>query len=368
MRRSGGRRFVQTTRAIRVRFGDGAWEDTGEELDRLHVRRALLVSTARGADASSELRDRLGRRVAGAFSEARIHVPVEVARAARELAERRRADGLLAVGGGSAIGVAKAVAVETGLPIVALPTTYSGSEMTAVWAVTESGGKKTGRDGRAAARTVIYDPLSTLELPTEISAASGMNAIAHAAEALYAPDVGPLGTLLAEEGVRALGSSLPAVVSAPRRREARGEALYGAHLAGWALDLTSMGLHHKLCHVLGGTFDLPHALVHAILLPHVVAFNAPAAPDAMARLGRALRAEDPALALHQLNLELRITATLLDLGIGPGDLDRAAALAVEATYPNPRRASRTEIRHLLGAAAEGDAPRSAGPLGPSPNV
>ncbi len=368
MKRGGGRSFVQTTRAIRIRFGDGAWEDTAEELDRLGVRRALLVTTARGASASSHLRDRLGEGIAGVFSESRIHVPVGIAQAAREMAERRRADGLLAVGGGSAIGVAKAVAVETGLPIVALPTTYSGSEMTAVWAVTESGEKTTGRDVRAAARTVIYDPLSTLELPTEISAASGMNAIAHAVEALYAPDAGPLGTLVAEEGVRALGSSLPAVVSAPRCREARSEALYGAHLAGWALDLTSMGLHHKLCHVLGGTFDLPHALVHAILLPHVVAFNAPAVPDAMARLGRALRAEDPALALHQLNLELGITVTLSDLGMGPGDLDRATELAVQATYPNPRRANRTEIRKLLGNAAGGDAPRRARPLGSSPNL
>jgi maleylacetate reductase len=366
------RTFVHTTRALRVVFEEGATATAGEELDRLGVGRALLITTPRGAREAGELRSVLGARLAGTFEGAELHVPVGVARAAVAEARRMHADVLVAVGGGSAIGAAKAAALETGLPIVALPTTYSGSEMTSVWGISEEERKRTGRDGRVAPRVVIYDPLATLSLPAATSAESGMNAIAHAVEALYAPDRSPLSGLLAEEGIRALAATLPQVVRDPSDRTARSEALYGAHLAGWALDLASMGLHHKLCHVLGGTFGLPHARVHALLLPHVAAFNAEAAPRAMARIARALGVEGGAGAegaegaeargapagLAALNRSLGITATLADLGLGEDDLDLATELAVRQSYPNPRSVERDGVRALLRQAWEGGVPSS----------
>jgi maleylacetate reductase len=348
--------FIHATRARRVVFGPGSWSQAGEELDRLEVRRALVVTTPRGAAAASDLIEALGSRVAGVFSRARLHVPEHVVRAARDEARKVAADGLLASGGGSAVGVAKAVALETRLPILALPTTYSGSEMTAIWGMSSPEGKRTGRDEGAAPRTVVYDPARTLELPPDTSAASGINALAHGVEALYAHDGSPLSGLLAEAGIRALARSLPRVVTDPGGLEARSEALYGAHFTGWALDLASMGLHHKLCHVLGGTFDLPHALVHALVLPHVVAYNEPAAPEAMARVSRAIEAKSAPLGLHELNGALGIQTTLRDLGLDESDLDRVAGLALEASYPNPRTPDREGVRALLQGAWEGRTP------------
>jgi len=380
------RTFVHATRALRVVFEDRATATAGEELDRLGAGQALLITTPRGAREAGELRSALGARLAGTFEGAELHVPAGVARAAVAEARRVQADVLVAVGGGSAIGAAKAAALETGLPIVALPTTYSGSEMTSVWGISEEERKRTGRDERVAPRVVIYDPLATLSLPAATSAESGMNAVAHAVEALYAPDRSPLSELLAEAGIRALAAALPEVVRDPSDRAARSGALYGAHLAGWALDLASMGLHHKLCHVLGGTFGLPHARVHALLLPHVAAFNAKAAPRAMARIARALGVEEGAGAegaeaqgnpdaqgdpeaearrargvpagLAALNRSLGITATLADLGLGEDDLDLATELAVRQSYPNPRPVERDGVRALLRRAWEGGVPSS----------
>jgi maleylacetate reductase len=352
--------FVHETRDLRVVSGPGCAERVGEEVERLGVGRALVVTTPRGRAAAEGMIASLDARVVHVFDGARLHVPFSASTGAVAAARRYGADVVVAPGGGSAIGTAKAVALALGLPIVALPTTYSGSEMTRVWGLTREGRKYTGRDPRVAPRVVLYDPLLTLDLPPDTSAASGMNAVAHAVEALYAPDVSPLARLLAEEGIRALARALPEVVRAPRDLPARGEALYGAHLCGWALDLTSMGLHHRLAHVLGGGFDLPHALVHAILLPHTAAFNAAAAKDAMAVVARALGESDPDRApgaLDALNRRLGITATLRELGLDPEKLDWAAGQAAEGPgYPNPRPVDREGIRALLEGPWRGNLP------------
>jgi len=355
-------RFVHRTRPLRVTFGAGATGELPDELEALGLHRVLVVTTPRGEGEVGPLLERLGGRVVGVFAQARLHVPVEVAEAAREQAVRLGADGLLAVGGGSPVGVAKVVALRTGLPIVALPTTYSGSEMTSVWGLTEGGRKRTGRDERVAPRGVVYDPEWTLGLPGRTSAESGMNAVAHAVEALYAHDGSPLSGLLAEEGIRLLGRALPEVVRDPLALEPRTAALLGAHLAGWALELTSMGLHHKLCHVLGGMFGLSHARVHAVLLPHVAAFQEPAAPAALARVARALGEEHAGLGLHALNRELGITGTLRDLGLEPGDLEQVARAAGADAYPSPRRPTEDGVLELLRRAWEGAEP-SGGPQG-----
>jgi alcohol dehydrogenase class IV len=236
-----------------------------------------------------------------------------------------------------------------------VPTTYSGSEMTTIWGISEGGAKKTGRDPKVLPKTVIYDPELTLGLPAGISAASGMNAMAHCVEALYAHDGNPIISLMAEEGIRALSKALPVIVKAPRDLDARSYALYGAWLAGNSIGSTSVALHHKLCHVLGG-FGLPHAETHSIVLPHAVRYNHDAAPEAMKRISRALGAANAAEELWELEKQLGLPMRLADLGMKEADIERAARIAVEAPYPNPRKVEYQPVLSLLRAAYEGRSP------------
>ena len=350
--------FTHDVRAPRVVFGAGALERIPDELDRLGATRVLLICTPRRGDAVERVAAAAGARVAGVFDGARMHVPAEVADAALAEARRVGADLCIAVGGGSAIGVAKAVALRDGPPFIAVPTTYAGSEMTAIWGISAEGRKTTGRDPRVLARTVLYEPALTIPLPPGVTAASGMNAIAHCVEALYAHDGSSVTSLLAEEGIRALASSLPAAVRDGTALDARSGALYGAWLAGGALGAVAMGLHHRICHTLGGTFDLPHAETHAVMLPYVAAFNAPAAPDAMHRAARALGAEDAAAALFDLRAALGCPASLRELGMREDRLDAAAERVVETPYPNPRPFDTDYVRAILADAWAGRRPSS----------
>jgi maleylacetate reductase len=258
----------------------------------------------------------------------------------------------VAVGGGSTIGLGKAIALTTGMPVLAVPTTYSGSEMTWVQGFTEGGRKRTQVDPKMLPKTVIYDPELTLGLPAATSAASGMNAIAHCVEALYAKEANPIVSLMAEEGIRALAASLPLIVRNPKDLEARGEALYGAWLAGMSLN-TGIALHHKLCHTLGGTWNLPHAETHSIILPHAVHYNRDAAPEAMARIARALGVKDAAGGLYDLEVRLGLKLKLADLGVPEGDLERVARIALEAPYPNPAPVTFEGVLALLRNAHAG---------------
>jgi maleylacetate reductase len=273
-----------------------------------------------------------------------------------DAARRIGADGLIAAGGGSTLGLAKAIALETSLPIVAIPTTYAGSEVTPIYGLTSGGEKKTGKSYRVLPRTVIYDATLTLTLPATLSATSGLNAIAHAAEGLYAQDANPVMSIFAEEGVRALSQSLPTVCAQPDDLAARETAQYGAWLCGTVLGNVGMALHHKLCHTLGGSFDLPHAETHAVVLPYAMAFNLPAAPQASERLARALGRDDPAAALYELARRLGAPASLAALGLKEADLDRAADIAMRAPYFNPRPLSERAIRHVLQLAFDGVRP------------
>src|SRR5215471_1521070 len=273
------RAFTHNALPGRVVFGAGSLAKLSEEIERLGARRALVLCTAQQQEQAQDVAARLGTRCAGIFDQAVMHVPIETARAARAEARRLDADCAVAVGGGSTTGLGKAIALESSLPIVAIPTTYAGSEMTPIYGITEGGLKKTGRDSRVLPRTVLYDPTLTLTLPAQLSATSGMNAIAHAAEGLYAQDANPIMSLLAEEGIRALSRSLPIVVKEPKNLEARSDAVYGAWLGGTVLGSVGMAIHHKLCHTLGGTFNLPHAETHTVVLPHAMEFNRVAAPE-----------------------------------------------------------------------------------------
>jgi maleylacetate reductase len=350
----------------RVVFGAGAARrELRAEADRLGADRVLLVATESEESLARELAAPLGERVVAVFTSVRPHVPIQVAEAARALATSVRADAVLSVGGGSTTGTAKAIALTTGLPIIAVPTTYAGSEVTPVWGLTEDARKTTGVDHRVLPRTVVYDPELTVTLPADLSAASGLNALAHCVEAFWAPRRNPISSLAAEEGIRALATGLPAVHSDPTDLAARSDLLYGAYLAGSAFAVAGSGLHHKICHALGGAFNLPHAQTHAIVLPEVLAFNAPAAPDAAHRIGRALHGggpdgdgpgsgEDPVAPLRALSARLGIPHGLRELGLREDQVDEVAAL-VEPAVPadNPRRADGAALREIIHAAWAG---------------
>lgn len=347
--------FVYTALPMRVVFGAGSIAQLPAELDRLGAKRALLLSTPEQKESLREVSKALGPRCAGTYDKAAMHVPVEVAEDARRVARELGADCCVTVGGGSTTGLGKAIALTSMLPILAVPTTYAGSEMTPIYGLTEGGLKKTGRDARVLPKTVIYDPQLTLSLPAALSASSGMNAIAHCVEALYAVDGNPIVSLMAEEGIRALAKALPPIMKNPNDMEARSEALYGAWLAGIALGAAGMALHHKLCHILGG-FGLPHAETHSIVLPHAMQYNRDAARGAMQRVARAIDSVDAPRGTWELEQRLGLPLRLADIGMKPADLERAARIAAEAPYPNPRKVEYAPVLELLKNAYEGKRP------------
>ena len=347
----------------RVVFGHGCLARVGDELARLGVQRALVLSTPGQRVLAERVAALLDARAVGIHARAVMHVPVESAELARAEAARLNADACVAIGGGSTIGLGKAIALTAGLPVIAVPTTYAGSEMTPIYGLTENGLKRTGRDPRVLPKTVLYDPQLSLQLPPGVSAASGMNAIAHAVEALYAEDANPVVSLMAEESIRAMARALPRVAATPADPEARADALYGAWLGGSCLGAVGMSLHHKLCHTLGGSFNLPHAEVHAVVLPHVASFNHVARPDALARVAAALGADGaPAAgpALFGLARALGLQTSLRALGLTRAQLREAAALATANPYYNPRRSDFDAVLGLLEAAYEGRPPDPAG--------
>lgn len=350
------RAFTWTGLPSRVVFGEGTLAQLPAELDRLGLKRVLVLATPQQAGSAQALVDALGGRAAGIFAEAAMHTPVEITERAMAQVQALGVDGTVAVGGGSTIGLGKAIALRTDLPQVAVPTTYAGSEMTTILGETAGGEKRTLRSLKVLPEVVIYDVSLTLSLPPALSATSGLNAIAHAVEALYAPDTNPVVALMAEEAIGALARGLPRVVAAPHDVQGRSDALYGAWLCGTVLGMVAMSLHHKLCHVLGGSFGLPHAETHAVVLPHATAYNAAHAPDAMARIARALGAADAAMGLHELAKRLGAPTALRDLGLKEADLDRAAQIASRDPYANPRPIERAGIRKLLSDAWAGRPP------------
>nr|WP_296780617.1 maleylacetate reductase [Rhodococcus sp. (in: high G+C Gram-positive bacteria)] len=349
--------FSYDANPMRVRFGFGTLSALTDELDQIGLGRVLVLCSPGQEDVAERVASILGDRSVGVRADAVMHVPAEVAARTSAEAVALGADGCVTVGGGSAIGLGKAIALEHGLPIVAVPTTYAGSEMTPVWGMTTNGRKETGRDPKVLPRSVVYDPDLTMTLPVGMSVTSGINAIAHAVEALYAPDASPIISLMAEEGVRALARALPLIVAEPSTAEGRSQALYGAWLCGATLGATTMSLHHKLCHSLGGTLNLPHAQTHTVVLPHVLAFNQSHAPAAAAALTRALPGSgDPATRLWDLSRELDAPQSLAELGMKEEDIDRIAEEVTSRSYGNPRPVSRDAVTALLRAAWAGDKP------------
>ncbi|PTD16802.1 maleylacetate reductase [Sphingomonas fennica] len=352
--------FTYEANPGRIVFAPGSVESVRDEIVRLGAGRALILCTPNQRDLAERVALLLGDLGAGIFDGAVMHVPVETIAACREQADAAAADCAVAIGGGSTTGLAKALTLETGLPIIAIPTTYAGSEMTPIWGITKDRRKVTGRHRAVLPRCVIYDPELLLSLPPAITGPSGLNAIAHAVEALYAPDINPITALMAEEAIRAMAQGLPRAVVAPEDIAARAATLYGAWLGGAVLGAVGMGLHHKICHTLGGMCDLPHAEMHAIMLPYVAAFNAGAAPHALARVATALggsEAGDAARLLHALRRETCPMQSLAALGMARADIRPAAEAAAASSYPNPRAASADEIEQLIAAAYDGGEPQ-----------
>ena len=360
--------FARDALPGRVVFGAGAARTAlAGEVARLGVSRLLLIAAGGGGTLARDLAAPLADRIAGTFTGVQPHVPVEVADAARKQAAAAGADAVLSVGGGSATGTAKAVALTTGLPVIAVPTTYAGSEVTPVWGLTDGERKTTGVDARVLPRLVIYDPELTVSLPGPLSAASGLNAMAHCVDVFWAPGRNPVSALAAAEAIRVLAAALPAVSRDGTDLGARGDLLYGAYLAGTAFAVAGSGLHHKICHVLGGRYGLPHAQTHAIMLPYVLAFNAPGAPEAAGRIGQALGSEDPAGALQALAARLGLPRGLRDIGLREEQLAEAARL-IEPVVPadNPVPAGAAALQALLRQAWAGDPAGAAVPVVPGP--
>jgi len=341
--------FTHDVPPQRVVFSSGALARVGEEAERLGFARALVVATpGSGARLGKNVVELLGTRAAGLHAQAVVHVPKGVAEGGLAAARDKNADGLIAIGGGAAIGLAKAIALKTGLAILAVPTTYSGSEATPIFGTTDGERKITGRDVKVLPRTILYDPDLTLGLPASVSAASGMNAIAHCVEAFWADARTPVTVALAAEAMRRLAKNLPAVVADGAAAQARAECLIAAWLAGTVLS-AGTALHHKLAHVLGG-LSLPHAETHAIILPHVMRFNLAAAPAAKARLAQALGSDDPAEAIARMLKKFPVPQRLREVGFDADKIDFVAGEIAAASIKSPRPATAAELRVLLAAA------------------
>ncbi len=350
--------FIYNALPGRVIFGSGTISTLKAEIERAGCKRALLLSTPEQAAELKKIADSIGPLAAGLFPEAAMHTPVAVTERAVKAATDCKADCTVAFGGGSSTGLGKAIALRTDLTQIAIPTTYAGSEMTPIIGETEGGKKTTQRTLKVLPEIVIYDVDFTLTLPQRLSVTSATNAIAHAVEALYAQDRNPVISMMAEQAIAALGRALPRIVVDPRDKDARADALYGAWLCGVCLGSVGMALHHKLCHVIGGTFNLPHADTHTVILPYAMAYNAKAAPEADQAVARALGGRDGTQALVDLATRLGSPNSLKSLGMKESDIDIAADQAVQNPYWNPRPIERAPIRALIADAWAGNPPQA----------
>lgn len=358
---STGRRFtlpggVYNATPNRIVFGAGSAEEVAAEVQRLARRRALVVSTPGRRRMAENLADRLGDLCAGVLAEAVSQVPIDLARRGRQLARDAGADCLISIGGGASIGLAKGIALEFPVPVIAIPTTYSGSEMTGFCGITIDGVKRMHQSLNMLATTVIYDPLLTLGLPLDTSAASAMNALAHCIDGVYVPTISTPNRLAAAEGARAIMHGLRQIAADPTDLEGRSELLYGAYLAGATLT-GGFALQHGLAHTLGGSFGVPHGLSHAVVLPYVTAFNAPHAPDPLADVAAAVGVENLAGAIHDLLVDLGLPVRLGDVGISAADIDRIVAITVETDNGlNPAPVTAQAVHGLVTAALAGARP------------
>ncbi|ACL42516.1 MULTISPECIES: maleylacetate reductase [Micrococcaceae] len=349
--------FEHVTLGQRVLFGTGnAAANLAAEVARLGAQRVMVIASDFETDIARTVAT--GIEVALWHHDVVMHVPIETAEKARAAAAGHGIDLLVSVGGGSTTGLAKAVAMTTRIPVIAVPTTYAGSEATNVWGLTEASRKTTGVDDAVLPVTVIYDAALTLSLPVDMSVASGLNGMAHCIDSMWAPHMDPINAALSAEGIRALSSGLPLIVDDPTGTEGREQALYGAYLSAVAFASAGSGLHHKICHVLGGTFNLPHAQTHATVLPYVLAFNSPFAADAEARIAAAFGTADALTGLQNLRKRLDAPKALSDYGFTADGIAEAVTVILPAVpASNPRAVTAENLSRLVQAALTGEEPQ-----------
>ncbi|WP_299775085.1 maleylacetate reductase [uncultured Tateyamaria sp.] len=348
--------FTYTGHPARVIFGAGTTSKLQAEVEALGIEKALVLTTPPQKDQGDALVAHLGPRSGGLFSGAAMHTPVDVTDEAMAVYQRSGANGVVSIGGGSTIGLGKAIALRTDCPQVVLPTSYAGSEMTTIIGQTDAGRKTTQKTLKVLPETIIYDVDYTLTLPPVMTVTSGMNAIAHAVEALYAEEANPVLSLMAEDGIAKMVAALGRVQAAPQDGDARTDALYGAWLCAICLGSGGVALHHKLCHVLGGSFNLPHAETHTVVLPHALAYNALAIPEAMKALRRATASDTPAAALFDVAKSGGAPTSLRELGMPEDAIAQAIQITLENPYYNPRPLEADSLRATLQAAWAGDRP------------
>ncbi|ROZ52907.1 maleylacetate reductase [Rhodococcus sp. WS1] len=349
--------FEHTTLAQRVVFGTGqARSNFRAEVERTDARRVMVIAAPSESDLAQTITAET--KVVLHWDDVLPHVPIDKAEAARAAAKIHDVDLVVCIGGGSTTGLAKAVALTTGLPIVAIPTTYAGSEATNVWGLTEHARKTTGIDDRVLPRTIIYDAELTATLPSSLSVASGLNALAHCIDSMWAPRTDPIDQAFAAEGIRALGQGLPAIKDAAGLTlDGREETLYGAYLSAVAFSSAGSGMHHKICHVLGGAYNLPHAQTHAVVLPYVLAYLAPAAPAAEKRIAGALGSATAVDGLNDLRRRLDAPTALADHGFAEESIEEAVELILPSIPAStPRAVTPSDLRTLLRAAWSGEYP------------
>lgn len=347
--------FVHSGSPARVVFGRGSVKTVSAEVEKLGCSRAVVLSTPHQHDEATRLLWTMGALGVGVVALAEMHTPTSVTARALVEVENLGADCVVAIGGGSTTGLGKAIAARTGLPQVVVPTTYAGSEVTPVLGETENGVKTTRRGPEILPETVVYDPDLTDSMPIDLTVASGLNAMAHAVEGIYARDGSPIYTLMALEGLGALRDALPVLVREPGNQDARDRALYGAWLCGTVLGGVGMSVHHKLCHTLGGALDLPHAQTHAIMLPHTIGFVEESVPQALTGVS-ALFGGSAGAGLHDFAVEIGAPLRLADLGVTADQLDLVADQAIASPYWSPRPLDRDSIRRILRDAHGGTRP------------
>ena len=349
--------FELSVNPARIIFAEGAINQTSEMIDKLGCARALVLSTPEQADQARQLAENLGLKAVGVYSNATMHTPVEVTQDALSVFKESHADCTIAIGGGSTVGLGKAISHRIAQPQIVIPTTYAGSEVTPILGQTENNQKTTLRSVALQPDIVIYDPELTYGLPQAMTMTSGLNAIAHAVEALYAKDRNPVSSLMAVEGVRALVEGLPEIQCNATSVEGRRKALYGAWLCGSVLGSVGMALHHKLCHTLGGMFDLPHAQTHAVVLPHALAFNEAAVPGLLSPIAEKLGSDTAGSGLFAFSQSIGEPLTLEELGMPRDGIEDAARNAVKNAYWNPREFNQQQIQQLIENAFYGRSPQ-----------
>lgn len=347
--------FIFPAIPTRVIFGRGTLGKVATEIERLGHSKALILSTPFQANDAEKLAKSLGNICVGTFTQAAMHTPIEVTEAALTAFKQAKADCVVSLGGGSTIGLGKAIALRTNVDQIVIPTTYAGSEMTDILGETSDGQKTTRRDAAIRPETVIYDTELTLTLPLKMTMTSALNAIAHVVEGLYAPDRNPIVTLMAKEAMQAFKQGLPTLLTDPQNLEARSQTQYAGWLCSTVLGYVSMALHHKLCHTLGGSFNTPHADTHAILLPHTAGFNAVAVPELLQSVTDTF-GDSVGGGLWDFAQQIEAPLRLKDLGLSEANLDKAAQIATQNPYDNPRKFDINDIRQLLQNAWEGTRP------------